>query len=113
MLMHPDAKVRPLSSRSAAEHADSLNRALGTMLRGNPLVRSWLWKARAERRRYEGDNADAVVSFQIAGEVLLFEIWALLLVDEGLNEARIRELQQDTPFATLVKRELGQRLGGS
>ncbi len=113
MLMHPDAKVRQLSSRSATEHVDSLNRALGTMLRGNPVVRSWLWKARAERRRYEGDNADAVVSFQIAGEVLLFEIWALLLVDEGLNETKIRELQQDTPFGTLVKRELGQRLGGS
>lgn len=113
MLMHPDAKARPLPSRSAAEHADALNRALETMLRGNPLVRSWQWKARAERRRYEGDNADAVVSFQIAAEVLLFEVWALLLVDEGLEKSKIQDLRRDTSFATLVKAELGWRLGGS
>lgn len=83
------------------------------MLRGNQFVRSWQWKARAERRRYEGDNADAIVSFQIAAEALLFEVWALLLVDEGRNAAEIQDLRRDTPFATLVKTELGQRLGGS
>ena len=112
MLMHPDAKARPLSSRSAAEHAEGLNRALD-VLRRNPFVGSWQWKARAERRRYEGDNADAVVCFQIAAEVLLFEVWALLLVDEGLSATEIRDLRRNTSFATLVKSELGQRLGGS
>jgi hypothetical protein len=44
-------KARPLRSRPAAEHAESLNRAIETMLLGNPFVRSWQWKARAERRR--------------------------------------------------------------
>lgn len=83
ILMHPDAKARQLRSRPVAEHAESLNRAVQTMLLGNPFVRSWQWKARAARRRYEGDSADAVVSFQIAAEVFLFEIWALLLADEG------------------------------
>ena len=71
ILMHPDAKGRQLRSRPAAEHAESLNRAIQTMLLGNPFLRSWQWKARAERRRYEGDSADAVVSFQIAAEVFL------------------------------------------
>jgi hypothetical protein len=113
MLMHPDGKARPLSSRSAAEHAESLNRAMETMLRGNPFVRSWQWKARAERRRYKGDNADAVVSFQIAAEVLLFEVWAPLLIDEGRSTSEVLDLRRDTSFASLVKSELGQRLGGS
>lgn len=113
MLMHPDAKARALSSRSVQEHAASLNRAMETMLRGNPFVRSWQWKARAERRRYEGDNADAVVSFQIGAEVLLFEAWALLLIDEGKSASEIQNLRRDTPFASLVKSELGHRLGGS
>src|SRR5436190_17590354 len=38
MLMHADAKSRPLSSRSANEYAESLNRAMEIMLRGNPFV---------------------------------------------------------------------------
>jgi hypothetical protein len=113
MLMHPDGKVRLLSSRSAAEHAETLNTAMEVMLRGNPFVRSWQWKARAERRRYEGDNADAVVSFQIAAEVVLFEVWALLLTDEGRSTSEVLDLRRRTSFASLVKSELGQRLGGS
>jgi hypothetical protein len=113
ILMHPDAKARPLLSRPVQEHTASLNKAMETMLRGNPFVRSWQWKARAEQRRYEGDNTDAVVSFQIAVEVLLFEVWALLLIDEGKSASEIRDLRRDTSFASLVKSELGHRLGGS
>ena len=113
ILMHPDAKGRQLRSRPVAEHAESLNRAIQTMLLGNPFLRSWQWKARAERRRYEGDSADAVVSFQIAAEVFLFEIWALLLADEGRTPAEVADLRRTTTFASLVKTELSQRLGGS
>jgi hypothetical protein len=113
ILMHPDAKDRPLRSRPAAEHAESLNRAMRTMLLGNPFVRSWQWKARGERRRYEGDGADAVVSFQIAAEAFLFEIWALLLADEGRTAVEVADLRRTTSFASLVKTELSQRLGGS
>jgi len=113
ILMHPDAKARPLRSRPAAEHAERINRAVQTMLLGNPFVRSWQWKARGERRRYEGDSADAVVSFQIAAEVFLFEIWALLLADEGRTVAEIADPRRTTSFASLVKAELSQPLGGS
>jgi hypothetical protein len=45
--------------------------------------------------------------------VLLFELWALLLTDEGRHTSEIMELRRDTSFASLVKSELGQRLGGS
>jgi len=102
MLMHPDGKARSLTSRPVAERAESLNRAMETMLRGNPFVRAWQWRARAERRRYEGDNADALVSFQIAAEVLLFEVWALLLIDEGRTTSQVLDLRRDTSFASLV-----------
>lgn len=110
MLIHPDAKARPLRSRSVAEHAESLNRAMQTMLLGNPFVRSWQWKARAERRRYKGDSADAVVSFQIAAEVFLFDLWALILADEGRHAPELADLRRTTPFASLIKTELSQRL---
>jgi hypothetical protein len=113
ILMHPDGKARPLRSRPVSEHTESLNRAMQTMLFGNPFVRSWQWKARAARRRYEGDNADAIVSFQIAAEVFLFEIWGLILADEGRTPSEIAELRRITSFASLVKTELSQRLGGS
>lgn len=102
MLMHPDGKARSFTSRPVAERAESLNRAMETMLRGNPFVRAWQWRARAERRRYEGDNADALVSFQIAAEVLLFEVWALLLIDEGRTTSQVLDLRRDTSFASLV-----------
>lgn len=113
MLMHPDAKARLMGSRPVAEHVESLNRAMEPILFGNPFARVWQWHARAERRRYEGDNADAVVSFQIAAEVFLFATWALLLADEGSTTAEVAERQRNTSFASLVKTELGQRLGGS
>lgn len=96
-----------------AEHAESLSRAVQTILLGNPFVLSWQWKSRAARRRYEGDSADAVVSFQIAAEVFLFEIRALLLADEGRTPAEVADLRRTTSFASLVKTELSHRLGGS
>lgn len=113
MLMHPDAKERPLGRRSVGQHTAGVNKAMETILAWNPFVRSWQWKSRAERRRYEGDNADAVVSFQIAAEVLLFELWALLLFEEGRPAAEIHELRDNTSFSTLVRTELAQRLGGT
>jgi hypothetical protein len=53
------------------------------------------------------------VSFQVAAEVLLFEVWSLVLIDEGLGTSEVLELRQDTSFASLVKSELAKRLGGS
>jgi hypothetical protein len=60
MLMHPDAKESPLTSRPAGQHVDELNRALESITIEVPFVRARHWRARAERRRYEGDSANSV-----------------------------------------------------
>lgn len=113
MLMHPDAKERPLGSRPVAEHTDALNRAVALILGAEPFIRARQWRMRAERRKYEGEAADAIISFQTAAETLAYELWALLLVDEGLSEAEIASRREaGVPFKSLLGRELAQRLGG-
>jgi hypothetical protein len=103
-----------LSSRSADEHIAGLNEALAAIVDKEPFVRTRQWRARGERRRYEGDAANAIVSFQIAAETLAYELWALLLADEGLSEAEVQARRdEETPFASLLKREFANRLGGS
>ena len=114
MLVHPDAKPRVMSSRPVTEHLGKINAALEAILAGEPLIRARQWRARAERRKYEGDNADAIVSFQIAAETLAYELWALLLADEGKTTAEVAALREsELTFTSLLNRELAQRLGGS
>src|ERR1700728_1511397 len=76
-------------------------------------ISSCFSQARAESGKYEGASADAIVSFQVAAETLLYELWALLLRDQGITEMKIENRRTQTPFASLVKRELPQYLGGS
>ena len=45
--------------------------------------------------------------------MFLFELWALILADAGANASRITDLRRTSPFASLIKTELSQRLGGS
>jgi len=111
MLMHPDAKERVPLSVGAIEAR--LSETIDAIIQQKPFVNTFQWQARAERRKYEGDSADAIVSFQVAAETLLYELWALLLRDRGVAEAEIYEKRTQVPFATLVKRELAQHLGGS
>jgi hypothetical protein len=114
MLMHPDAKERQLSTRSAAEHTDALNAAMGRLLSSEPFIRTGQWRMRAERRKYEGDAADSVISFQTAAETLAYELWTLLLADEGLTEQEVKTRQvAGIHFKSLLIRELGPRLGGA
>lgn len=114
MLMHPDAKERPLLSRSQDLHAEQMNRAKDAIIGGEPFVPSHQWRARAERRKYEGDSADAVISFQIAVESLAYDLWLMLLVDEGKSSVEIGQLREtEIPFKSLLTRELGPRLGGN
>jgi hypothetical protein len=113
MLMHPDAKERPLTSRPVAQHVDELNQALSSVIDQVPFVRARQWRARAERRRYEGDAADSIVSFQIAAEILLYELWGLLLLEESVAATEVTRRRSGLPFASLLNRELPIRLGGS
>lgn len=103
MLMHPDAKERPLGSRPVAEHTDAVNAAVTRVLGAEPFVRDRQWRMRAERRKYEGDAADAVTSFQTASETLAYELWALLLADEGLTEEEVKTRREaGMPFKSLL-----------
>jgi hypothetical protein len=114
MLMHPDAKARPLTSRAVSAHVRGLNEAMAAIGGGEPFVRSRQWRARAERRKYEGDAADSVVCFQIAAETLVYELFSLLLVDEGLTSREIdRRRGFGLRYKTLLTRELGSRLRGT
>jgi len=49
----------------------------------------------------------------VAAETLLYGLWTLLLRDEGVAEEEIETRRAELPFASLLKRELAQRLGGS
>jgi hypothetical protein len=114
MLMHPDAKERTLGSRSTEEHIATINEALARIMNNEPFLATQQWLARAERRKYEGDAADAIVSYQIAAETYAFDLWRLLLEDEGLSQSQIdTAVSSDKHFRTLLTRELGHRLGGS
>ena len=113
MLMHPDAKSRSLSSRPITQHLEGLNRAIDSILQHDAFVRTRQWRSRAERRRYEGDAADSIVSFQIAAESLAYELWGLLLVDEGFRTAEVDAARDaEVPYKSLLTHELAQRLGG-
>jgi hypothetical protein len=111
MLMHADARERVPISVAAIEAR--VSDTVEAILDRKPFVNTIQWQARAERRKYEGDSADAIVSFQVAAETLLYELWALLLRDTGMAEAEIDERRTQMPFASLIKRELAQHLGGS
>jgi len=103
-----------LGKWAAETHLERLNSALSALLAGEPFIQTRQWKARAERRRYEGDSADSVISFQIAAETLLYATWRMLMVDEGLTADEIAtETARDLPFKSLLVRELHGKLGGT
>jgi hypothetical protein len=114
MLMHPDAKERVTGTWTAKMHLVALDVAMAGLLRREPYIPTRQWRARAERRRYEGDAADSVISFQVAAETLLYETWRLLMVDEGQTTEYInRVTEKDLPFKSLLIRELHGKLGGN
>jgi hypothetical protein len=114
MLMLPDGKEQPHEQLTVEMHEERLKAALFSLMTGQPFIPSRQWRARAERRRYEGDAADSVISFQIAAETLLYATWRMLLVDAGLAEVEIAEQTgMDLPFKSLLVRELPSKLGGS
>jgi len=111
MLMHPDA---PVVNRPPVVHLEGLNTAMAAITNREPFIPSAQWAARARRRRYEGDAADAIVSFQIGVETLLYETWLMLLIDEGCDSVDISaRLAEELPFKSLLVRTLHEKLGGN
>jgi len=114
ILMHPDGKERSDEQLTVEMLEERLSAALFALMNGQPFIPARQWRARAERRRYEGDAADSVISFQIAAEALLYSTWRMLLVDEGLTEVEIAgQAGADLPFKSLLVRVLPGKLGGS
>lgn len=113
MLMHPDAKPSPLRSRPVAQHVEELNQALDLIVSEAPFIRARQWRARAERRKYEGDAADSIISYQVAAETMLYELWGLLLLEEGTEPQEVERRREDQRFRTLLSSQLAPRLGGS
>jgi hypothetical protein len=114
MLMHPDGKDRGNGKRTVEVHLADLNAAISAIANEVPFIPSRQWRSRAQRRRYEGDAADSVISFQVAAETLLYETWHMLMVDEGASRSDLSlKMLGELPFKTLLVRELHGKLGGS
>jgi tetratricopeptide (TPR) repeat protein len=113
MLIHPDAKPSPLASRPVAQHVEELNQALELIVNEAPFIRARQWRVRAERRKYEGDAADSIISYQVAAETMLYELWGLLLLEEGIAPQEVEKRRDEQRFKTLLSSQLAPRLGGS
>ena len=94
---------------------DELNDGLYAVMTNKPYLTAAIWRSRAQRAlRQTGDAADAVISFQVAAESLLFDTYRMLLVDEGCSSAEISALlSEEIPFKSLLTRKLPQKLGGT
>jgi hypothetical protein len=114
MYMHPEAQDESTVSGDKPFDQDELNGALSAIATRKPFLTTALWRARAQRAlRQTGDGADAVISFQIAAESLLFETYRMLLIDEGLSSAEVEtELNRDRPFKRFFTEIFPLRLGG-
>jgi hypothetical protein len=112
MLMHSDAPERTARYTTTDTHFERLGRAINSLLRQEPFIATKQWAARARRREYEGDAADAVISFQVAAETLLYDLLGMLMVDDGKTASEILRERTSTPFKSLLHRHMPRRLGG-
>lgn len=114
MYMHPEAMTESLLTVDKPFDQDELNGVMSAIVTQKPYITTIMWRARAQRAlRQTGDGADAVISFQIAAESLLFETYRMLLVDEGMSSDEITaELENDRPFKRFFTDILPARLGG-
>ena len=115
MYMHPEAQDDSVLTIDRPFDQDELNDALAAIITQRPYMTTMVWRARAQRAlRQTGDGADAVISFQIAAESLLFETFRMMLVDEGLTSVQIAtELERDRPFKRFFTDIFPAKLGGN
>jgi hypothetical protein len=114
MYMHPEARPAGLLTTDKPFSQDEFNSGLHAIVTGKPYLRTITWRSRAQRAlRQTGDAADAIISFQVAAESLLFDTYRMLLVDEGCPSADISsQLTGEIPFKSLLTRKLPAKLGG-
>lgn len=113
MLMH-EGITDPLPLGGQPITQEELNGGIHAVLTDQPYLTTILWRTRAQRAlRQTGDAADAIISFQIAAESLLFDTYRMLLIDEGLSAVELQsELDREAPFKSLVVTMLPAKLGG-
>lgn len=114
MFMHPGALQEGILHEDKPFDQDQLNGALASIVTKKPYITTIMWRARAQRAlRQTGDGADAVISFQIAAESLLFDTYRMLLIDEGLSSVEVSaELEADRPFKRFFTHIFPTKLGG-
>jgi hypothetical protein len=114
MYMHPEAHTESLLTTDKPFTQDELNGGLHAIITNRPYVTTMIWRSRAQRSlRQTGDAADAIISFQVAAESLLFDTYRMLLVDEGFSSAEMQsQLESEVPFKTLLTKRLPAKLGG-
>jgi hypothetical protein len=115
MLMHPEAMPEGLLTTEKPFSQEDLNNGIYAFITNKPYMNTAVWRSRAQRAlRQTGDAADAIISFQVAAESMLFDTYRMLLVDEELSSAEIgRQLSEEIPFKTLLTRMLPAKLGGT
>ena len=113
MLMHPEALPERLFTPQTTFSNDDLRRAIAALAANQPYLTTLLWRSRAQRAlRYSGDASDAVISFQVAAESMLFDTYRLILVDEGRSSTEVSAEVTDLPFKTLLTTKMPAKLGG-
>lgn len=112
--MHPEAQPESLLAEEKPFTQEELNEALRALVTSKPYITTMIWRSRAQRSlRQTGDAADAIISFQIAAESLLFDTYRMLLVDEGYSSSEIAtRLEGEVPFKSLISKILPAKLGG-
>ena len=114
MYMHPEARPKGLLTTDDSFSQEEFNSGLHAIVTDKPYLTTITWRSRAQRAlRQTGDAADAIISFQVAAESLLFDTYRMLLVDEGCSSADISsQLTAEIPFKSLLTKKLPAKLGG-
>lgn len=114
LYMHPEAQPEGLLTTDKPFTQDELNKALYAIVTSQPYLNTVIWRSRAQRaHRQTGDAADAIISFQVAAETLLYDTYRMLLVDEGWTSAQVSsELETEIPFKSLLTKKIPAKLGG-
>jgi hypothetical protein len=114
LFMHPEALPDPLPPPAGPLTEAQLRGGIQAVLTQHPNVIPVIWRSRAQRAvRQTGDAADAIISFQIAAESLLFSIYRMILIDEGFSSAAVEsQLEADRTFRSIVVTTMPTKLGG-
>ena len=94
---------------------DRLGAANRDLRNGRPFMMTRAWHRRGLRAfRYRGDHADCILSLQIAAEVMMYDLWRMLLIDRGKRSGEINQrVRDEVPYRSVLTREIPALLGGS